>query len=276
MLEEARSRAAEGADVLVGYAEQHIRPDTESLLLGMEILPYKIVEYKGAKLKEFDLDAALARRPTLVCVDELAHSNAPGLRHTKRYQDVMELLDAGIDVYTSLNVQHLESVNDVVERISGVKVRETLPDRIFEQADDVQLIDIPPDKLIERVAEGKIYRQHNVDHLTKQFFNKGNLSALRELALRRTADRVDAQMEDFRRENSVKASWPTAERLLVCVGPSPFAEQLVRAARRMSAATRGPWIAAYVETPGAVDLPAEARRESRRHYGLRRVWERRR
>ncbi len=245
--------------MLIGYAEQHIRPDTETLLLGMEILPYKVVEYKGASLKEFDLDAALARKPTLVCVDELAHTNAPGLRHTKRYQDVLELLDAGIDVYTSLNVQHLESVNDVVERISGIKVRETLPDRIFEQADDVQLIDIPPDKLIERIAEGKIYRQHHVDHLTKQFFNKGNLSALRELALRRTADRVDAQMEDFRRENSVKSSWPTAERLLVCVGPSPFAEQLVRAARRMSAALRAPWIAACVETPAMADLPAEMR-----------------
>jgi two-component system sensor histidine kinase KdpD len=259
MLEEARKRAAEGADVLIGYAEQHIRPETESLLLGMEILPYKMVEYKGTQIKEFDLDQALTRKPTLVCVDELAHSNAPGQRHAKRYQDVLELIDAGIDVYTSLNVQHLESVNDIVERTSGIKVRETLPDWVFEQADDVQLIDITPDKLIERVAEGKIYKQHNVEHLTKQFFNRGNLSALRELALRRTADRVDAQMEDFRRENSVQTSWPTADRLLVCVGPSPFSEQLVRAARRMSAALRAQWIAAYVETPAAATLPAEAR-----------------
>jgi two-component system, OmpR family, sensor histidine kinase KdpD len=259
MLEEARKRAGEGVDVLIGYAEQHIRPETESLLLGMEILPYKVVEYKGTQIREFDLDAALARKPALLCVDELAHSNAPSLRHAKRYQDVLELIDAGIDVYTSLNVQHLESVNDVVERTSGIKVRETLPDWVFEQADDVQLIDITPDKLIERVAEGKIYKQHDVERLTKQFFNRGNLSALRELALRRTADRVDAQMEDFRRENSVKSSWPTADRLLVCVGPSPFSEQLVRAARRMAAALRAQWIAAYVETPAAAGLPAEAR-----------------
>jgi two-component system sensor histidine kinase KdpD len=259
MLEEARKRAGEGVSVLIGYAEQHIRPETEALLLGLEILPYKVVEYKGKQIREFDLDAALARKPALVCVDELAHSNAPGLRHAKRYQDVLELIDAGIDVYTSLNVQHLESVNDVVERTSGVKVRETLPDWVFEQADDVQLIDITPDKLIERVAEGKIYKQHDVERLTKQFFNRGNLSALRELALRRTADRVDAQMEDFRRENSVKSSWPTADRLLVCVGPSPFSEQLVRAARRMAAALRAQWIAAYVETPAGTRLPAEAR-----------------
>ena len=152
MLDEARKRAGEGLGVLIGYAEQHIRPDTESLLLGLEILPYKLVDYRNTQIKEFDLDAALARKPALVCVDELAHSNAHGLRHAKRYQDVLELLDAGINVYTSLNVQHLESVNDIVERISGIKVRETLPDWVFEQADDVELIDITPDKLIERVA----------------------------------------------------------------------------------------------------------------------------
>src|ERR1035437_3170938 len=191
MLDEARKRAAEGADVLIGYAEPHIRSETEALLLGLDILPYKLVPHKDAVLKEFDLDAALAKHPTLLCVDELAHTNAPGLRHPKRWQDVDELLGAGINVYTTLNVQHLESVNDIVERISGVKVRETLPDWVFEQADDVQLIDLPPDQLIERISEGKIHRQHTLEHVTKQFFNKGNLSALRELALRRTADRVD-------------------------------------------------------------------------------------
>src|SRR4051812_10911697 len=158
MLDEARKRAAEGADVLIGYAEPHIRPETESLLLGLDILPYKLVEHKGAVLKEFDLDAALARHPTIVCVDELAHSNAPGMRHPKRWQDVHELLDAGINVYATLNVQHLESVNDIVERITGVKVRETLPDRVLDEADEVELVDIAPDELIERLREGKVYK----------------------------------------------------------------------------------------------------------------------
>src|SRR5947209_17401019 len=200
MLEEARKRAAEGAAVLVGYAEQHIRPETEALLLGMEILPYMVVEYRGTQLKEFDLDAALARRPQLVLVDELAHTNAPGLRHQKRWQDVEELLDAGIDVYTTVNVQHLESVNDVVQRITGVTVRETLPDSVLEQADDVELVDIAPDELLERLSEGKVYAPEQADRAVRNWFTKGNLIALRELALRRTADRVDAQMLDFRRD----------------------------------------------------------------------------
>jgi two-component system, OmpR family, sensor histidine kinase KdpD len=262
MLEEARKRAEEGMQILIGYAEPHIRPDTEALLLGMEILPYKMVEYKNTQFKEFDLDGALSRKPSLVCVDELAHTNIPGTpapRHAKRFQDVLELIDAGINVYTTLNVQHLESVNDIVERTSGIKVRETLPDWVLEQADEVQLIDISPDKLIERIAEGKIYKQHQADHITKQFFNRGNISALRELALRRTADRVDAQMEDFRREAGVKTLWPTAERILVCVGPSPFSARLVRSARRMAAALKTQWIAASVDTPSSANLPQEAR-----------------
>ncbi|MEI8196506.1 MAG: sensor histidine kinase KdpD [Phycisphaerae bacterium] len=267
MLEEARKRAAEGVNLLVGYAEPHIRPDTEALLLGLEILPYQIVEYKGAKLKEFDLDAALARHPALICIDELAHTNAPGLRHAKRYQDVQELLDANIDVYTTLNVQHLESVNDIVERTSGIKVRATLPDWVLERADEVQLIDLPPEKLIERINEGKIYRQHEADHITKQFFNQGNLSALRELALRRTADRVDAQMEAFRQQNAVQSLWPAADRLLVCVGPSPFSIRLVRAASRMARALHAEWIAAYVKIPSK-ELPPEARERINQAFRL--------
>lgn len=259
MLEEARKRTAEGADVVIGYAEPHIRPDTEALLLGLEIQRYKFMEYKGVTLKEFDIDAILARKPAIVCVDELAHTNAPGMRHPKRYQDVFELLDAGISVYTTLNVQHLESVNDVVERISGIKVRETLPDWVLERADEVHLIDLPPEKLIERMQEGKIYRQHSVDHITKQFFNAGNLSALRELALRRTADRVDAQMSAYQRQQGSVNLWPAAERLLVCVGPSPFSIQLIRATRRMAAALKTQWFAVYVETPQAVHLSADAR-----------------
>ena len=259
MLEEARKRTAEGEDVLVGYAEPHIRPDTEALLLGMEILPYKIVPYKNAQLKELDLDAALARKPTLILVDELAHTNAPGMRHAKRWQDVMELLHAGIDVYTTLNVQHLESVNDIVERVTGVRVRETLPDWVFERADEVQLVDIPPDKLLGRLAEGKVYRAQQANLAARNFFNRGNLVALRELALRRTAERVDAEMDAMPRDDAA-TSRPGAvsERILVCVGPSPFSVRLVRAARRMATAMKTQWIAAYVETPAASRLSAEA------------------
>ncbi|HSU66722.1 MAG TPA: DUF4118 domain-containing protein, partial [Tepidisphaeraceae bacterium] len=249
MLEEGRARAAEGIDVLVGYAEPHARPETEAILLGMELLPYLFVEYKTVRLKEFDLDAALKRRPAIVLVDELAHTNAPGMRHPKRYQDLTELLDAGIDVYTTLNVQHLESVNDIVERITGIKVRETLPDSVLETADEVELVDISPDELLERIQEGRIYAEELAERATRNFFSKGNLMALRELALRRTAERVDAQMESFRRENRVQALWPTSERLLVCISPSPLSARLVRSAKRLATGLKAEWIAAYVETP---------------------------
>src|SRR5689334_5929721 len=235
MIEEARARAAEGLDVLVGYAEPHIRPETEALLLGLEILPYKIIEYRGAKLKELDLDAALAKHPAVILVDELAHTNAPGMRHPKRWQDVMELLDAGINVYSTLNVQHLESVNDIVERITGVKVRETLPDSVLEQADEVELVDIAPEELQERFREGKVYRPEQAERAAKNFFTKGNLIALRELALRTTAQRVDAQMQEARRQAGVRSTWATTERVLVCVGTSPMSARLVRSARRLAA-----------------------------------------
>ena len=249
MLEEGRARAAEDIDVVVGYAEPHARSDTEALLLGMELLPYKYVDYKNVRLKEFDLDAALKRHPAILLVDELAHTNAPGMRHPKRYQDVTELLDAGIDVYTTVNVQHLESLNDIVERITGVKVRETLPDSVLEQADEVELVDISPAELLERIQEGKVYTSDMAERATRHFFSKGNLMALRELALRRTAERVDAQMEDFRRENRVRESWPTSERLLVCISPSPLSARLVRSAKRLAMGLKAEWIAAYVETP---------------------------
>ena len=249
MIEEGRARAAESMDVVVGYAEPHARPETEALLLGMELLPYKFVDYKNVRLKEFDLDAALKRHPAVILVDELAHTNAPGMRHPKRYQDVLELLDAGIDVYTTMNVQHLESVNDIVERITGVKVRETLPDSILENADQVELVDISPDELLERIHEGKVYTSEMAERATRNFFSKGNLMALRELALRRTAERVDAQMEDFRRENRVRDLWPTSERLLVCISPSPLSARLVRASKRLASGLKAEWIAAYVETP---------------------------
>lgn len=248
MLEEARARAAEGTDALVGYAEPHIRTDTEALLLGLEILPYKIVEYRSANLKEFDLDAALARRPAILCVDELAHTNAPGMRHPKRWQDVAELLDAGINVYTTLNVQHLESVNDIVERVTGVRVRETLPDSVLEMADEVELVDIAPEELLERFREGKVYRPEQAERAAKHFFTKGNLIALRELALRTTAQRVDDQMQEARRDAGIRTPWPTTERVLVCVGPSPMSQRVARSARRLAAGLRAELVAVYVES----------------------------
>jgi len=260
MLDEARMHAAEGVDVLIGYAEPHIRPETEALLLGLDILPYKLVSYKNTTLKEFDLDAALAKRPALLCVDELAHTNSPGLRHPKRWQDVQDILDAGINVHTTLNVQHLESVNDIVEHITGIKVHETIPDRIFEEADEVELVDIAPEELIERLQEGKVYAPQQAEYALQHFFNRGNLIALRELALRKTAERVDAQMEDVRLATDASQTWAASERILVCVGPSPFSPQLVRAAKRLAAAVHAPWIAAYVEkTRGRLSQDAQTR-----------------
>ncbi len=260
MLDEARKRSSEGAKVLIGYAEPHIRPETEALLLGLDILPYKLVEHKAATLKEFDLDGALAARPELLCVDELAHTNAPGTRHPKRWQDVDELLSAGINVYTTLNVQHLESVNDIVARISGIVVRERLPDRIFEEADEVELVDISPDELAERLREGKIYRPEEAERALQHFFNRGNLIALRELALRKTAERVDAQMQEARRASASTQIWAASEKLLVCVGPSPFAPQLVRTTKRLATALHANWYAVSVESPGqAISEAARAR-----------------
>ncbi|MCY2952700.1 MAG: sensor histidine kinase KdpD [Planctomycetota bacterium] len=254
MLEEGRAKAAEGADVVVGYAEQHIRTETEALLLGLDLLPYKIVDYRGTKLKEFDLDAALTRKPALLLIDELAHTNAPGMRHTKRWQDVMECLDAGIDVYTTLNVQHLESLNDVVERLTGIAVRETLPDSVLEKADEIELVDTSPEELLERLKEGKVYIPQQAQTAIRNFFTRGNLIALRELAMRKAAEQVDVQMRDFRRIHALKGAWTATERLLVCVGPSPLSVRLVRATRRLAMGLRAEWIAAYVETPASGGL----------------------
>ncbi len=259
MLEAAREQRADGVDVVVGYVETHGRAETDALLDGLEVLPPRAVEYRGATLREFDLDGALARRPTLILVDELAHTNAPGSRHAKRWQDVLELLDAGINVYTTVNVQHVESLNDVVARITGVVVRETVPDSVLEQADEVELIDLPPDDLLQRFKEGKVYMPDQAQEALRSFFRKGNLIALRELALRRTAERVDAQMRVYMREHAIAKVWPAAERLLVCVSPTADSARLVRAAKRMAERLGAPWIAAYVETPAQLRLPAEAR-----------------
>jgi two-component system, OmpR family, sensor histidine kinase KdpD len=268
MLEAARKVGKEGADVVVGYIEPHCRPETQALVLGLDILPRLEIPYHGTKLFEFNLDAALALHPQLLIVDELAHTNAPGVTHAKRWQDVMSLLEAGIDVYTTLNVQHLESLNDVVAQITGVVVRETLPDSIFEQADEVELVDLPPNDLLERMREGKVYVPREAARAMANFFTKGNLIALRELALRRTAERVGEQMDLYRGEHAVSETWAARERLLVCVGPSPFAGRLVRATRRMAASLKAPWLAVHVETPGDARLSDAAREQLTQTFRL--------
>jgi two-component system sensor histidine kinase KdpD len=250
MLEEARARQREGVMVLVGVVETHGRAETTALLAGLDILPRKQVEYRGVTLEEFDLDAALDRRPSLILVDELAHTNAPGSRHTRRFQDVEELLAAGINVYTTLNVQHLESLNDVVAQITGIQVRETVPDSIVDQADELELADLSAEDLLQRLREGKVYVPEQAARAIDQFFRKGNLIALRELALRRTAERVDAQMRGYMREHGIRETWPAGDRLLVCIGPNPAGARLVRTGKRMATSLKCEWVVVCVETPG--------------------------
>ncbi|WP_322079097.1 DUF4118 domain-containing protein [Burkholderia cepacia] len=260
MLQAARQRLQEGVDVVVGIVETHGRSETAALLDGLDVLRLARIDYRGRTLAEFDLDGALARQPQLILVDELAHSNVQGARHMKRWQDVYELLDAGIDVYTTVNVQHLESLNDVVGAITGIRVWETVPDRVFDAADEVTLVDLPAEELLERMRDGKVYLAQQAERAVRNFFRKGNLIALRELALRRTADRVDAQMREYRADRSIQRIWQARERLLVCVGPGPEAPTLVRAAARLAASLKADWIAVYVETPRLQRLP-DARRQ---------------
>jgi two-component system sensor histidine kinase KdpD len=259
MLAAARTLQQQGQDVLVGVIETHGRAETQALLEGLPRLPLKAVEHKGRTLSEFDLDAALARRPALILVDELAHSNVAGSRHPKRWQDVEELLDAGIDVWTTMNVQHLESLNDVVSGITGVRVWETVPDGVFDAADDVVLVDLPPDELLLRLRQGKVYLPQQAERAVRNFFRKGNLIALRELALRRTADRVDDQMQAYRRDLSGAPVWATRESLLACIGPHERSEKIVRSAARLAAQLDVPWHAVFVETPALQRLPDAAR-----------------
>ncbi|MGZ5006487.1 MAG: DUF4118 domain-containing protein [Methylobacter sp.] len=261
MLLAAKSKRAEGVDVVVGLVETHERQETVALLKGLDVLPPKLVKYRGTVLREFDLDGTLKRRPSLVLVDELAHSNASGCRHPKRWQDVEELLNAGIDVYSTLNVQHLESVNDDVSQVTGIQVKETVPDTVFELADEVELIDLPPDELLLRLKEGKVYLPQQAERAMHSFFRKGNLIALRELSLRLTADRVDAQMQNYRDDHAISDVWPVGDRILVCIGPNTIAERLVRAAKRLATSLHAYWIVAYVETPELQRLPAERRDE---------------
>ncbi|HXQ24385.1 MAG TPA: DUF4118 domain-containing protein [Candidatus Acidoferrales bacterium] len=260
MLEAAHERRREGVDVVVGVVETHGRVETEALLKGLEVIPRHRVEYRGTVLAEMDLDALLQRRPQLVLVDELAHSNAPGCRHPKRFSDVEELLDAGIDVYTTVNIQHLESLNDVVAQITGIRVRETLPDSFLERADELKLVDVTPEDLLQRLREGKVYMPAAAERAIRNYFRPGNLTALRELALRHTAERVDEQMRIYMQAHAVAGVWPVTERIMVCVSGGGLSERLIRAARRMADRRHAEWLAVFVETAAFNRLP-EAERD---------------
>ncbi|HEY3425027.1 MAG TPA: DUF4118 domain-containing protein, partial [Negativicutes bacterium] len=254
MLENAHQCLAEGIDVVAGWVETHGRKETESMVKGLPSLAPKLVEYRGKQLAEMDIDGILERHPQLVLVDELAHTNVQGSRHVRRFQDVEEILNAGINVYTTLNIQHVESLNDIVEQITGVKVRETVPDWIIEQANQVQLIDIPPEDLIKRLKEGKVYIPGQVEQALQHFFRPGNINALREMALRFTAYRVDQQLNEYMRDHDIEGPWPATEKILVCVSASPFSAHLIRVARRLAMAMKAEWYAVHIETPRNVPV----------------------
>ncbi len=254
MLEAAHQRQQQGVDVVIGYIETHGRVDTESLVKGLEILPLRQVEYHDIKLPELNTDAVIKRKPELVLVDEFAHTNAPNSRHPKRYLDVDDILDAGIDVYTTLNIQHLESMNDVVAQVTGIIVRETVPDKVLDKASEIEVIDLPPDELLIRLKEGKVYVPEQAKRAIEKFFRKGNLSALREMSLRRAAERIDSQMRNYMRTRAIQGPWAVAERLLVCVSPSPLSEKLVRTTRRLSDELKAEWFAVHVNLTSKPEL----------------------
>ncbi|MBO0757076.1 MAG: sensor histidine kinase KdpD [Bradyrhizobiaceae bacterium] len=259
MLTSGRTAKSEGRDVVIGLVETHGRRETEVLLEGLEVLPRKPIVYRNMIVNEFDLDAALARHPSLLLVDEYAHTNVPGSRHPKRWQDVSELLVAGIDVWTTLNIQHLESLNDVIQKITRVRVRETIPDSVFEEADEIVLVDLPPDELLKRLAEGKVYVQDTATRAVESFFRPQNLTALRELALRRAAERIDADLVERMQAHAIEGPWPAGERILACIGSDPISPMVVRTAKRLADLMDAPWIAVTVERPGG-RLSEDARR----------------
>ena len=259
MLLTARARIKDGYDVVVGVVETHGRKETEALLEGLEVIPRRRIEYKGRWLDEMDIDAVLARRPQIALVDELAHTNAPGSRHPKRYLDVQEILNSGIDVYTAVNIQHIESLNDVVAQITRVRVRETVPDSIFDRADSVELVDLTPEDLINRLREGKVYIPKQADRALEHFFSPANLTALRELALRRTADRVDEQLLTQMQARAIAGPWAAGERVMVCISEDPRAVGLVRYAKRLADRLHAPWTALYIESPRSLQLNEEQR-----------------
>ena len=259
MLSAARQELREKVDVVVGVVETHGRVETEALLEGLPVIPRRVTDYKNIQLTEMDLEGILARRPKLVLVDELAHTNVPGSRHPKRYQDVIELLDAGLNVFSTLNVQHIESRADAVRQITGAPVNETVPDSILELADEIELIDLTPEALLERLREGKVYLGDRAQAAAQNFFKDSHITALRELALRFTAERMDKRLRELRASGAAPGVWRSGERLLVAVGPSPSSTQLVRWTRRMAAAQGAAWIAVNVESSRVLSPEAQRR-----------------
>ncbi|GAP13681.1 osmosensitive K+ channel histidine kinase [Longilinea arvoryzae] len=268
MLEAAHERRDEGVDVVVGYVETHGRKETEGLLSGLEVIPRHETEYRGIRLTEMDLDAVIERHPQIVLVDELAHTNNPGSRHPKRYQDVEEILNAGIDVYSTVNIQHLESLSDVVQQITGVSVREKIPDRVIDEADEIELIDLPTDELLKRLKDGKVYISDQAMRALQKFFREGNLTALRELSLRRAADRVDSQMLSYMQRKAIAGPWPAGDRILVCISSHPMGERLIRSGRRLADELNAEWYVLFVETPQHLHMPVENRIRVQRFLNL--------
>ncbi len=250
MLNEGKRRKERGTDVVVGYVETHKRAQTQAQLEGLEVLPRKKISYRGVMLEEMDTEAIIARHPQVALIDELAHTNVAGSKHPKRYQDVLEVLEAGIDVITTLNVQHLESLNDLVESITGVRVRETLPDRILDEADEVELIDIAPSALRQRMKHGNIYPPERIEPALNNFFREGNLTALRELALRRTAEKAESQLHQYMNEHEIKTQWSTSEHVLVGFDSRPHSLSVIRDAWRLSHGLHADLIAIYIELEG--------------------------
>src|SRR5882757_8286817 len=270
MLAAARGEQAGGRDVVAGLVETHGRAETEHLTAGLESLPRKPIIYRNQVMKEFDLDAALARRPSLLLVDEYAHTNVPVSRHPKRWQDIDELLAAGIDVWTTLNIQHLESLNDVILKITKVRVRETVPDTVFDKADEIVLVDFPPDELLKRLAQGKIYVQDTAARAVDNFFRPQNLTALRELAFRRAAERIDHALIEHMQAQAIEGPWAAGERILACIGPDPISPMVVRTAKRLADLMDAPWLAVTVERPGD-RLSEDARRRLDDNFKLAQI-----
>lgn len=264
MLEAANQAKKEGIDVVVGYVEPHARPDTLALLTGLEVLPNQMIDYRGIQLREFDLDQALQRKPQLILVDELAHNNAQGCRHTKRYQDVEELLQAGINVYTTVNVQHLESLNDLVSSITGITVNERIPDHVFDRASQVELVDIEPDELVKRLQTGKVYRERQAKQALQNFFTTENLAALREIAMRRTADQLNRSAVQEGNQKSARAG----EHILICLSSAPSNAKVIRTAARMADAFHSGFTALFVQTPETKELSGENMKRLRSNLHL--------
>ncbi len=259
MLNAGQDQLKEGVDLVVGVVDTHGRKETEALLKGLPVIPMKKIEYRGTTLEEMDIDAILKRHPQLVLVDELAHTNAPGSRHPKRYQDVEELLAAGINVYTTLNIQHLESLNDAIAQITGILVRERLPDDVLENADEIVLIDLPPEELLKRLKEGKVYAPHQASRAMQRFFKPENLTALREITLRSATDQISQEMREQIAVSGITGPWPSGERVLSCMGPGPHCERIIRASRRIAKSLNAEWLGLFVETEKTLDLPQSER-----------------